>query len=299
MSALDDLLAADSKNAGRWRDNFRRFDPSLSDTFDTAGEMFNTFSRCIEGTQDESVEYRILEQYAHTHGLTAEGVIRRIGGAEAIGVIPPEAQRAYIRMWARRARAVLFLLLQRSYLWGATDLLRMRLTSAEGYCRLEAEAIGLMLLIQDDPSVGERWLKVADEEQGRAFFSATQSKLKDSLREVGLISAYDRGSAVSQHLRLASAMHNLLWSETHAYLAYQEAQAEDPFMFFLGVLAFLSIQVYVFQVLKKAFPEVTEPIWDQRVRLFNIEVTRLWDQLEKQFPDKCEAIKKPIEQENS
>ena len=299
MNALDELMATDAENAGRWRDNFRRFDPSLPDVFDTAAEMFNTFIRCTEGTQDESAEHRTLEQYAKAHGLTPEEVLRRIGGTEAGSMIPPEARQAYIRMWARRARAVLFLLLQRSYMWGATDLLRMRLTSAEGYCRLEAEAIGLMLLIQDDPSVGERWLKVvADEEQGRAFFNSTQAKLKERLRGIGLASAYDHGSAASQHVRLASAMHNLSWSETHAYLAYQEVRAEDPFMYFQGALGFLSTQVHVFRVLKEVYPEVTDPIWDQRVRLFNREVARLWEQLAKRFPGRCEESQKRIEGEN-
>ncbi len=299
MSVLDDLLAVDTENAGRWRDNFRMFDPSLPEVFDTAAEMFPTFSRCMEGTQDESAESWALEQYGNAHGFTAEEVIRRVGEPEAGSLIPPETRLAYIRMRARRARAVVFLLLQRSYMWGATDLLRMRLTSAAGYCRLEAEAIGLMLLIQDDPSVGDCWLKVANEEEGRAFFTATQPKLKERLRGVDLACVYDQGSAAAQHVRLASAIHNLSLSETHARLVYQEARTEDPFIFFLEVLSFLSTQVRVFHVLKNAFPEVTEPVWDQRVRLFNIEVARLWDRLEKQFPDQCEAIKKRIEQESS
>ena len=53
MSALDDLLAVDQENAGRWRENFRKFDRSLPEVFGTAAEMFITVSRCIEGTQDE------------------------------------------------------------------------------------------------------------------------------------------------------------------------------------------------------------------------------------------------------
>ena len=75
MSALDGLLAVDQENARRWRENFRKFDRSLAEVFDTAAEMFITVSRCIEGTQDKSAEYRILELYGKAQGLTGEEVI--------------------------------------------------------------------------------------------------------------------------------------------------------------------------------------------------------------------------------
>jgi hypothetical protein len=299
MSAVDELLAADAENAGQWRENFRKFDPSLPAAFDTAAEMFNTFSRCVEGTQDESPEQQILEQYGNANGFTAEEVVQLVANPKGRSSVPSEVRQAYVRMWARRARATVFLLLQRSYMWGATDLLRMRVTPAEGYCRFEAEAVGLMLLIREDPSVGDQWWRVASEEEGRAFFKVTQPKLKERLRGVNLASAYDHGSAAAQHVRVLSAVSGLSFSETHARLNYQEVREDDHFNYYLAVLSFLSVQVYVFRVLTDAFPEVTDPIWPQRVQVFINDVARLWDTLEKHFPSRCKAMRERTEREKS
>jgi hypothetical protein len=51
--------------------------------------------------------------------------------------------------------------------------------------------------------------------------------------------------------------------------------------------------------LTDAFPEVTDPIWYQRVQLFTKDVARLWDQLEKQFSAQCKAITERTEEEKS
>ena len=140
MSTLDDLMEADSDNVKQWRDNFRKYDLTLPEVFDMAAEMFVTFARCIEGTQDESADQRILNLYGEGHGLTDEETIRRVGGPDSVNLVPSDTRLAYVRMRARRARAVIFLLLQRSYMWGASDLFRARTTSAAGHSRLEAEA---------------------------------------------------------------------------------------------------------------------------------------------------------------
>lgn len=290
MGAIGDLLASDTDNASCCRENFRRLDQALPEAFDTAAEMFTTFSRCVEGTQDESQDHQILERYAQAHGLTAEESLGRLGRSDSAHAVPTDAREAYLRMHNRRAKAVVFLLLQRAYVWGATDLLRLRLTPAVGYGRLEAEAIGLLLLMRGDPAMGDWWLRVGTENDGRAFFDATRGPLKARLREVDLIFAYDQGSMAAQHVRLLSAVAGLSWSDTQARLAAQEADPDDPFSFFLGALYFLSTQVRVFHALKKAFPEVTDPIWDQRVRLFTSDVARFWVCLEQRFPTQCAQV---------
>jgi hypothetical protein len=284
MNDIDELLAVDSENAAGCRENLRQLDPAFPDAFDTAAAMFKTFSRCMEGTQDESQEYQILERYAQAHGLTAEDAIRCLARSEDAQTVPPDAREAYIRMRNRRAKAVVFLLLRRAFMWGATDLFRMRFTSAVGYGRLEAEALGLLLLMQEDPTIGDRWWKVSTEREGRVYFNETRRPLKEQLREVDLAFAYDQGSTAAQHVRVQSAVDGLSWSDTQARLAYQEAATDDPFSFFLRALYFLSTQVRVFHALKKVFPEVTDSIWDQRVRLFTADVARLWARLKERFP---------------
>jgi len=291
MSALDELLASDTANVGNSQKAFFGFDQGLPTAFDTAAEMFITFIRCMERSMDESEEREILCRCAAELGVTHDELIEKVetaGGSGDSGVLA-RARKAYVRVRTRRAQLIIFLLLQRHYLWGVTDLLRMRVTPAEGYRRLEAEAVGLLILIRDEPSLGDSWLKIRTVDEGRQFFNLTQAKLRETLRSLNLDSAYEQGSGVAQHVRVASAVLGLSWSEEQARLACQEVRTDDPFSYFLGTLAFLVTQVHVFHALTVAFPHVTDPIWHTRVELFHNQVARLWKRLEERFPDECKA----------
>jgi len=291
MSVLDELLQADAQNTVNFRQGLHTFDPALSEALDRAAEMFNTFGRCMEGTVDESEECRLVEKCAQELGVQIEEVSKML---EATGNDRPvlrEAREAFFRMWARRAKAIIYLLLQRNYMWGTTDLLRMRLTAAAGYCRLEAEAIGLLLLIQDDPTIGRHWWKIITDRKGKAFFNEIQERLKNRLRTVGLDSAYDHGSGVAQHVRAASAALGLSLSDTHARLVYQEVREDDLFGSVLAVLSFLSVQVHVFRALTEAFPNVDNSLWQTDVEQFTRHMAQLWEKLEVAFPTRCKEMR--------
>jgi hypothetical protein len=293
MGELDKLLAADEANVKNSRDGLAKLDPALPGAIEGVAGMFGAFERCLNGAAGtgEAQDKEILTQSAKHLSLTAEDLVDKLL-TEALTVTAPSPTcQAYIRMEARRARAALFLLLQRSFMWGATDLLRMRITPAEGYRRLEAEAIGLLILIRDDPIIGVRWLRIVTDKDGRAFFNDTKSRVRSILQKCDLASAYDAGSGASQHVRFASAALSISWPDRHTtQLAYQEVRADDPFEWFLGTLGFLSTQVRVFHALCQAFPEVTDPLWSTSVVSFHNEIARLWKVIEQRYAQRLKEI---------
>src|SRR5262245_21322835 len=98
-------------------------------------------------------------------------------------------------------RMVVYLLLWRHFRWAATDVCRFRITAALGYQRQQAEAIGLFWLSDENPRLGEQWLAIRSNQDGRDFHRATQRRLLDIIREHELIDAYEKGSATSLQVR--------------------------------------------------------------------------------------------------
>lgn len=179
MGELDKLLAADEANVKNSRNGLAKLDPALPGVLEGVAGMFGAFERCLNGAAGtgEAQDAETLAQAAKALSLPPEDLMNRLLTEELTVATPSPTCQAYIRMEARRARAVLFLLLQRSFMWGATDLLRMRITPSGGYRRLEAEAIGLLILIREDPVIGVRWLRIVTDEDGRAFFNQVASEV--------------------------------------------------------------------------------------------------------------------------
>lgn len=103
---------------------------------------------------DDSQDLRAGNAIADNLGLEAEQLRGLLNDEHpAVGKIE-EARAICRRLYARQARRILLLLLQRHFMWAATDLLRMRLTPAFGYCRQEAEAIAFLCLFEIAPILG-------------------------------------------------------------------------------------------------------------------------------------------------
>ncbi len=283
MALLDDVLMQDADNAGAWRLNFAKFDPGLPAAFDTASGLFVSFTRCVGDTEDESQaqEAAVLERYAQIQRLTAEEVVRHFTGSEP--AVPDDVRQACLHLGRRQTAMVILLLLQRYFMWGATDLYRMRISAAEGYRRLQAEAVGLLILMQRNPQVSKDWWAVQSDGEGKKFFIKYQPDLKKILESTDLISAYNLGSGIAQHVRVASAALCISISDNRISLTYQEPLL--GYGGFLAILSFLSTQVHVFHALRQAFPHITDSSWNTAVVRFIAEVQRLWRCLAESFPD--------------
>jgi hypothetical protein len=292
MSAIQDLLEADQANTANSIDALQQFSPDLPSALDYAADLFDQFVRHVGEALDDTEELRRGNAIAEELGLEPEQLRELLNDVKpAMGKIE-EARTIWRQLYARQARRILLLLLQRHYMWAATDLLRMRLTPALGYCRQEAEAIALLVLVRNSPDLGIRWLRVRTDEEGVAFFKETQRELRPTLQQLELSGAYERGSAWALHVRFASAVPGLSLDHqpNQIWLGFQEVRPDEPFQYYLDVLAFLSTQVRVVRALGDAFPEVAHPSWQGAVDRFTRKVAALWEELSRRFPAECRRL---------
>lgn len=95
-------------------------------------------------------------------------------------MIPAHSPRRHKTAWARlgalRAIKMLILSCQRYWAWAASDLARLRLSTATGYLRLQAELVGLVGLFLAEPAIAERWFNIRDKKSGRKFFNDTHPR---------------------------------------------------------------------------------------------------------------------------
>jgi len=301
MSEIDELMQADAENVSHSRRILAGFDPELSTILDTAAGMFTTFGRCIEGGEAESTDLSTFQQCSKDLGVEPEKLIELVESKTCNNPIIDRARSAWFKLYSRRVRGIIFLLLQRQYMWAVTDLLRMRLTPALGYGRLEAESLALLIIMRGDENVGNSWMELVSDTEGKAFYKKYQGEIIQVLRRYNLDGAYERGSGASLHVRIASAVRNLVWKDktgkSQIWLGYQELKPNNGFNrfnYFLEVLSFLRTQERVFRALGDAFPEVSDPIWFERVRIFAQTVDSLWQKLERTFPEECEKYRRRI-----
>jgi len=293
MSELDELIQADGENISNSRRALTSFHPELSAALDTAAEMFKTLSRCMIGVLDDSADLATLADCAKELGIDENTLLSRIESDRPDAVLD-RARAAKLKYLARRARGIVFLLLQRHFMWAATDLLRARITAAFGYGRQQAESLALLFLMRDDSSIAKRWLKIVSDSEGIQFYRKFQDRIRTEIDRLDLSGVYEEGSGASLHVRFKSAFRGLSFEggPDEIRLFYQEVREDDPFSYFLEVLSFLGIQVRVFQALGDAFPEVSDPIWPERVRIFTRTIAYLWKRLEEGFPEQSEKYRR-------
>jgi hypothetical protein len=153
-------------------------------------------------------------------------------------------------------RMVVYLLLWRHFRWAATDICRFRVTAALGYQRQQAEAIGLFWLFDESPELGEQWLAIRSDKDGRDFHTRSRRRLLDIMRQHELVGAYEKGSATSLHVRFAGALPGFrLIPGGVPTLIDTELDPDHLSPYFALVAAFLITQQRVFRALDAANPE--------------------------------------------
>lgn len=299
MAEIHDLLAADAHNTPATLRYLAEFHPRLPEALEYAATMYDTFAHCMEGVFADRVHLQTLSDCAATLRVNEDALLARLDAENVYDPVIERARTAYRSMKAARVRVLIFLMLQRQYMWAASDLLRMRVTPAVGYARQQAEAMSLLYLMRDDAQIAERWIHLRTDEEGRRFFRETRDGVDREIQRLGLSMAYEQGSGSSLHVRFAGAIRGVVassramqeqWTQA-LHLQYQEFDPEDQFLFFLDVLWFLGNQSRIFGSLKQAFPEVTDPIWDERVRAFGRDLHLLWQRLVTLYPDRCRALR--------
>jgi hypothetical protein len=180
---------------------------------------------------------------------------------------------------------MLVLACQRYWAWAATDLVRLRLSTATGYLRLQAELVGLVGLFLAEPQIAERWFNIRDKKSGRQFFKDTQSKVREMLKEFGLDGVYEIASAGSQHVRLAGLVRSIQSSGGDLRLPDQDVDPESPFNFHLTIAHFHKTQGRIIAAFAKLLPDVADEDWTKLWNSFATRINELWAALEKTYVD--------------
>jgi len=306
MTDINKLLDVDGENATKTIRFFAEFNHELPEALEEAAQLFITFSHMFDLKARDDDEQQVFESCGKS--------LNAINGEELWSImqspLPQDAARAKIikdakaaldRMYSRRVRGQLLLLSYRSYMFAATDLLRLRRTPALGHFRIQIEAVGLMSIVQKEPTVASEWLAIVTEQDGKRFFDRYKRRLRKFNDLTNLAVAYNLASGSAQHARLASIVLGLSQRifeergrhvEQH-YLKFQEIDPERPYELITWALFFLETQYKLFLAISEALPEATDPILiDTRLPNFRSKVSRLWKHLEKTYPDQVAKWRK-------
>jgi hypothetical protein len=294
---IDQLLRADTANVEQTKRLFDAFDPALFEAFNRATRMFDWFAALIGHHLSDLDDMHEIKRCGKTLGARSLAELRAILAREthdeARRELVGRIERANDRILGRRLRGLVLTMIDRAYHWGVTDLLRMRLTPAIGYQRIESEAFALICRMRDHPHIARKWMEIASDDDGVNFYRENQGALRDEMKRTKLDFAYDSASGIALHVRFAGAAYGFQQKAHEVGEAFvhemkllcQELDPKEPKYFLAQALGFLRTQDRIFAALPSAFPEVRDDTWGESVAAF----TRIVDALGQRFVQKFPA----------
>jgi hypothetical protein len=263
------LLNADEDNLKKTTAVLAGAEEYLVEAFHETAALFNqvidSFNR--EHRWKELVPR--LDAIAAEHGITKDQLREN---SEQYGVASMIDE-----VVALSTNKILLRMCERYWALASAEILRLRVSPAHGYVRLQAEAVGLMKLFLGNHPLAKKWWNIQDDEDGKAFFGKTNKKIYAELKRWGLNDSYEISSAVAHHVRPASFVRNLNLDNEVITLPDQEFQR--PASFYLTVWYFHRMQARVLAAILDANFGEREPEVLQRVRAFESQVTehaRAW-----------------------
>jgi hypothetical protein len=254
ITNVADLLKADESCAKESETVFAVLGSSALECANAGLRVFASVAKWVRNWEENHASNDAFNKTAEELGLSGQQLYEIVCG-------PPDPSGEDPRITKARgintgvsdalARRTLLQLLWRAYGWGLTDLRRLKLTATAGYMRVEAESVALLLLFQERPDLGERWLN--PEENLVKFFQDTQGELQKILDKHKLTMAYENGSAVAQHARFASASRGVRVNAGDVQVLDREFDPEQPASFHLGLAYFLRLQKRFFHLLPNVF----------------------------------------------
>jgi hypothetical protein len=268
---IDRLLEADEKNVATMRKVFANFSPHLPIVLNTAAELSTTCCRAFGQT---------ISAYPRT---------------------TPSSDAVHEELHAKLISGLL--LARIGALWGiaVADFLRMRLTMPMACIRLQCESLALIKMIQDNPSLAQKWQDIQADKEGRLFFREHQPRVLSILASYNLDFAYDQASASALHSRfigLAHGFKTMRREEGHRVTDYhiilaQEFNPDTPDYFLVQVLHALRVQERIFSNLPDAAHEINDKILlETRIPQFRADVDHLFEHFVKTRPESLDRYRR-------
>jgi hypothetical protein len=284
LGRIHQLLATDAENTKHTPALMANLDAWALQAFDDTGDLFRRIITCLGDWRSEDADDATLQAVADRLGLSPAELIQRLRNGDADPALG-DAAIVWERLGAYRPIKYVVLACQRYWAWGASDMMRLRRTSALGYLRLEVECVGLCKLFLEEPATAKKWLNIRTDRDGQRFFSETKGRIRAFGEQLQLQRAYEFASGSSQHVRLQSLVAGLRTGDGQLSLPDQEFDPDDAFSFHLAVAYFHRTQERVLAALGSILPDVSDSEWPGAMQQFSVAVGRLWAVLAARYPD--------------
>jgi len=292
---IDALLLADVSCARNSLVLLKLLRPSVPDIFESAADLFQWFSSAFARSGYEKPLAVQFENCAKEMGISPRELDSLIESDDANPLVC-QARLADRALIARQAQKYAFQLAWRAFRWGSTDLRRLRVTAAYGYMRQQAEAMGLMVVFNEDRDFARRWLSAT--ENHRTLFFESRAKAKDAMEQFDLKFIYDHASGMAMHATFAAGVSASKFGSTVDHIVIeigdQEFNPADPFIFHLAVAYFLRIQERCFGALPQVCPDLQRDESTGRVATFKALVEDVWWTLTRKYQDRILAMQQAV-----
>jgi hypothetical protein len=278
-SYLERLAECDEKNLNQSKHVLVKLHPKSLEIADECAKLFEEVSlrfgdRCGYDKYNHQVNEWLKQQGGNpeeTAKLLQTAVLIGQGpGDDPVLKAKTDLQKAYSVI----ARCILLLRLGRDYLFGLTDLLRLRLASLFGYLRLQTESVAILMLMAKDSDIAADWLNL----EGKEFYGKYhRRRIVQEIKDIDLYQYYEEGSNIALHSRVLGvaagiAVGNKSTGRGQILLTYQDI--DDSVDLFSWFCIYLRAHERMIQKLQRAVPEIDFP--EDKLGSFSQNVESLW-----------------------
>ena len=270
IRTVDFVHQVDAENCIKSSDALDQLMPGTADGIETIASALNGVTKAWSESHGYSKHHAVMEESSKKLGLKPEDALGYLRGATLLADPKGRAKHdldpamdALRKSIGIVARTYLSLRVHRDFLFGMSDLHRLRLTSAVGYLRVQSETAGLLKLTAVDPGVGREWLDMGttpDQKAGKAFHDKWHPKIVKAIEALGLKPSYTEASNAAMHSRPGGVVRGILAGSKlgkpgEVRLNFQEV---DDYRLLLFALApVLRFHCKILEASEVLYPELT------------------------------------------
>lgn len=264
---IDGLLDCDKGNIEQTRQALLDIHKDSLRAVDECADLFHRIGVLYGESGEFDKHNPTVQRWFKGKGGDPEQNLTSLRQAKLIGTVEgadldAEAKAALERIDSVMARTYLLLRLGRDFLFGVTDLLRLRITSIHGYIRIQTESAAIIALsgAKDCGEFGTDWLHAYDSENGIKFYRKYHhSRILPKLKDLGLYDRFNSGSNIALHSRIGGVLGGIVSGQKNAKpgeirLLYQEETSAVVIFYWFSF--YLQAHQDILHALPKALPEV-------------------------------------------
>jgi hypothetical protein len=280
-SLVEEFLEVDQENSEASRRLLLELNPRSLDIAERGAKVLNAASEALGRESKVGDHQRGIAEWAGKYKIDPSHVLHLLSTASLIGGTEDDFTKAkgdFVQGVAFYARLYLLMRLRRDYLFGLTDLLRLRITASQGYLRLQAETVAVLALALVEPEIGQEWLDTMEGENGKNFYKRHHKRIVQKIKDLELHFYYEQASQNALHSRVGGVASgvvqgNAIRGKGEVALIYQEAR--DPYSYFLWFCSYLRFHEIMTRSLPEVVPEAAAALATE-VEPFRAGVEELW-----------------------